>query len=228
MSLVFIIPILTFGVSVSSNSAIIQDNIRETHPSDVVNTNTLQPFARKSQRARFVRKQKRFYLDAISDKEDREVVANHIKIALPGVEFNSKPTWVPQGLRAPPLMYHSREADNQRGLHTGCPQEISTCKMRNIMSYFEKALGTHSPGVDHTLRDSLPIELCQLLHQVIVLEQHGPYNQSHTKQINFLFHHHYHAKHHLTTLENLESHIRNVCEEKCLVSLDSHIKLTDR
>lgn len=84
-----------------------QDSIRETHPSDVVNTNTLQPSAKKLQRARFVRKQKRFYLDAISDKEDREVVANHVKIALPGVEFDSKPTWVTQGLRAPPLMYHS-------------------------------------------------------------------------------------------------------------------------
>lgn len=154
-----------------------------------------------------MRKQKRFYLDTISDKEDREVVANHVKIALPGVEFDSKPTWVTQGLRAPPLMYHSREADNQRGLHTRCPQEISTCKMRNIMSYFEKALGTHSPGVDHTLRNSLPIKLCQLLHQVIVLQQHRTYNQSHTKRFNFLFHHHYHAKHHLTTLENLENHI---------------------
>jgi hypothetical protein len=41
-------------------------------------------------------------------------------------------------------------------------------------THLEEALGAGAPCMDHTLRDALAIELRQLLHQLVVLQQDGP------------------------------------------------------
>lgn len=43
--------------------------------------------------------------------------------------------------------------------------------MHNITD-LEETLCSGTPGVHHPLRNTLPVELCKLLNQVIVLEQH--------------------------------------------------------
>lgn len=111
-------------------------------------------------------------LDTIADEENWNVVADHIKVSLPSVKFDSEPTRVTQGLRAASLVNHSREANNHRGLHTRCPQEIGTREVRDIMCHFEETLRTGTTRMHDALWDTLPVELGQLLHQVVVLQKH--------------------------------------------------------
>lgn len=114
----------------------------------------------------------RRYLDAIANEEDRNVVANHVKVALPCVELHGESTRITQGLRAASLVDHSGEANNHRGLHTRCPQEIGARQVRDIMCHFKESLGARASRMHHSLGDTLPIELGQFLHQVVVFQQH--------------------------------------------------------
>ncbi len=40
------------------------------------------------------------------------------------------------------------------------------------VTYLKVTLGAHTPGVHHTLRDLLPVELAKLLKKVVVLQEH--------------------------------------------------------
>jgi hypothetical protein len=81
---------------------------------------------------------------------------------LSGVELDSKTTWIPQGLRASTLMHNCRETDNNRCLDPRSTEKISTCKVRDIMSDLKETLGTGSPCMHNTFRDTFSVELSKL------------------------------------------------------------------
>ena len=43
--------------------------------------------------------------------------------------------------------------------------------------HLKETLGAHAPGVHHALRDLLPVELAQLLQQVVILQEHRACSQ---------------------------------------------------
>ena len=73
-------------------------------------------------------------LHAIPDEKHRDVVAHHVKVALPGVELDCKTTGVPKGFGAAALMDHGTEAHDHGGLSPGGTQEVCACQVADIMS----------------------------------------------------------------------------------------------
>lgn len=98
----------------------------------------------------------------ISYEKHRHVVTHEVKVTLSGVELDSKTTWIPQGLRASTLMHNCRETDNNRCLDPRSTEKISTCKVRDIMSDLKETLGTGSPCMHNTFRDTFSVELSKL------------------------------------------------------------------
>jgi hypothetical protein len=92
---------------------------------------------------------------------------------LSSVKLHSKPTWIPQGLRASTLVHNCREPNNNWGLDPRSPEKISTCKVRNIMSHLKETLGTGSPCMYNTFRDTLPVKLGEFFNEMIILEEDG-------------------------------------------------------
>jgi len=92
---------------------------------------------------------------------------------LSGVELHSKSSRVPKGFRASTLMNNSGESNNHWCLDTWSAQEISACKMWNVMRDFKETLCTCPPCMNNTLWDALPIKIGKLLNQMIILQENG-------------------------------------------------------
>ena len=60
--------------------------------------------------------------DRIADKEDRRVVADHVEIALLGVEFDAETARIAPGVGAAAFTRHGREAHRDIGLRTRLEQ----------------------------------------------------------------------------------------------------------
>ena len=68
------------------------------------------------------------------------------------------------------------ESRYERRLHTHAAEEVGACEVRDVMSDLEVALGSRAASVHDALGDALPVKVGDLLHQVIVLQQHRPCN----------------------------------------------------
>jgi hypothetical protein len=68
-------------------------------------------------------------------------------------------------------MHNGREPNNNRGLDPRSPEKISTSELGNIVRDLKEPLGTGSPCMDNTLRDTFPVKLRKLLNQMIVLKE---------------------------------------------------------
>ena len=110
-------------------------------------------------------------LEAITDEEDGEVVSNEVEVTLSGVKFDGKSSGVPQGFRAATLVDDGGEADDEGSLNSRGAKEVSAGEVRDVMRHFEETLCAGSPGMDHSLRDPFPVEVCKLLHQMIILQK---------------------------------------------------------
>lgn len=110
-------------------------------------------------------------LEAITDEEDGEVVSDEVKVTLSGVKFDGKSSGVPQGFRAATLVDDGGEADDEGSLNSRGAKEVSTGEVRDVMCDFKKTLCTGSPRMHHSLRDPFPVEVCKLLHQMIILQK---------------------------------------------------------
>ena len=110
-------------------------------------------------------------LHAVADEEDGEVVADEVPVALPGVELDGEATRVAEGLRAAALVDDGGEADDDRGLDARGAEEVGAGEVGDVVGDLEEALGAGAAGVHHALRDTLPVEVGQLLNHVVVLQE---------------------------------------------------------
>jgi hypothetical protein len=110
--------------------------------------------------------------DPVPDEENWDIIPDHVEVPFPRVELHSEPTRVTERLGAASLVDHSGEADDQRGLHARRPEEVGAREVGDVVCHFEEALGAGAARVHHALRDALSVELRQLLHQVVILQQH--------------------------------------------------------
>jgi len=110
-------------------------------------------------------------LEAITDEKHGEVVSDEVEVTLPGVKFDGKSSGIPQGFRAATLVDDGGEANDERSLNSRGAKEVSTGEVRDVMRDFKETLCAGSSGMDHSLRDPFPVEVCKLLHQMIILQK---------------------------------------------------------
>lgn len=92
---------------------------------------------------------------------------------LPGVELDGETTRISNGFGAPPFMNDGGETNDDRSLDTRCPEEVGTGEVSDIVSAFEEALGTGTPGMNNTLWNALPGKMRDLFDQMVVLQENG-------------------------------------------------------
>src|SRR6202050_4173028 len=112
-------------------------------------------------------------LDRILDKEDRDVVADEIEIALVGVEFDRKAANIARevsGARAPG---DGREPREDFGFLALLGEERRPRQIRNRIGHFEIAVRPRSAGVHDALWNSLVIEMGDLLAERKIFQKRG-------------------------------------------------------
>ena len=112
-------------------------------------------------------------LDGIPDKENREVVPHQIVVSLFGIELHCKASRVPKGICRAFRSHNCREAHEDRCLRLRILKKFCLGVFYHALVDLKKAMGACSLGVDHALRDSLPVEIGQLLDHMHILKQYG-------------------------------------------------------
>ncbi|MNH20563.1 hypothetical protein D3C79_803390 [compost metagenome] len=108
----------------------------------------------------------------IADEEDRGVVAHQIPVALLGIELEGEAAHVALGIGGALLPGHGGEAQEHRGLLADAVEQVGLAEPADVVGQGKGAVGAGALSVNHSLRDPLPIEMRQLLHQPDVLHQH--------------------------------------------------------
>src|SRR5699024_5697350 len=108
-------------------------------------------------------------LDAIADEEHRRVVTDEVVVALGGVELDREAARVAPGVRAALLTGDRGEPDQHLGLRPRLEQRGAGVG-RDVLLGDERAERTAALGVHDPLRDPLAVELCELLHGVVVVQ----------------------------------------------------------
>ena len=108
-------------------------------------------------------------VDGIPDEEHREVQAHDVQVALIGVEFHGEAAGVPQGVGAALVARHGGEPGKDRGDFARLAEQVGFGVFRHGGSGLEIAESTGAVGVDHPLRDALPVEMGHFFQVIGVL-----------------------------------------------------------
>ena len=102
-------------------------------------------------------------LDRILDEENRDVVADEVEIALVRIEFDSKAAHVAGHISGPRAAGDGRETGKDFRFLSFLGEERRPRQMRNWIGHLKVAVRPRSAGVNDALRDSLVIEMGDLL-----------------------------------------------------------------
>jgi len=109
-------------------------------------------------------------LHRILDKENRRVVADHVVVALGGVELQRETAGITPGVRAASLAGHRGEPGQHVGL--GARLEYRGLGIgTDIVGHLEPTEGAAALGVRLALRNSFAVELRHLLDEVVILQK---------------------------------------------------------
>ena len=111
-------------------------------------------------------------LHRVTHEEHRRVVADHVEVAVVGVELQRESARVTPGVWAAALTGHGREPGDHLGLGAGL-QEPGLGVGADVLGDLELAEGSAAFGVGLAFRNALPVEVGHLLDQVVVLQQDG-------------------------------------------------------
>ncbi|MCY1230084.1 hypothetical protein D9M72_424810 [compost metagenome] len=111
-------------------------------------------------------------LDAVADEEDGGVVAHEVVVALGGVELHGEAAGIAPGVGGAVLAGHRGEADQHFGFHARL-QEGGLGVLGDVLGGGELTERAAALGVDYALRDTLAVELGELLDQVVVGQDDG-------------------------------------------------------
>ena len=109
-------------------------------------------------------------LQWIAHEEHRRVVADHVPVALGGVELQRETAGVAPRVGAALLARDGGEARQHLGLRAGLEHRRPRV-LRDVTGDLERAEGACTLGVHHTLRDPLTVELRHLLDEVVIVQQ---------------------------------------------------------
>lgn len=112
-------------------------------------------------------------LDRVLDEEDGRVVADEVVVAVLGVELDGESARVTPGVGGAALLAGDGGEAHER-LGPGAGLEQSGLRVAaHVVGDDQFAERTAALGVDDALRDTLTIELGELLDQVVVVQQDG-------------------------------------------------------
>jgi hypothetical protein len=114
-------------------------------------------------------------LDRVPDEEDRQVVADQVPVAVVGAELHGEAARVAGDLRGVAATDHRGVADRDRGALAALGEQLGSGEgARGLVAdrpvRRELAVGHEAPGVHHPLRDPLPVEVADLLEELVVLQ----------------------------------------------------------
>lgn len=112
-------------------------------------------------------------LDGVLDEEDRDVVADQVEGAFLGVELRREPAGVTHRVRRAARAEDGGEPDEHGCLHV-LREEGGTRHLACGSIALEDPVRGGSARVHHSFRDSLVVEMRDLLAQMVVLEKHRP------------------------------------------------------
>ncbi|MNE25402.1 hypothetical protein D3C80_1187310 [compost metagenome] len=108
----------------------------------------------------------------IADKKDRGVVTHQIPVALLGIELEGEAAHVALGIGGPLLTGHCGEAQEDRGLLADCVEQVGLAELADVVGQGKGAVGAGAFSVNHSLGNTLAVEVGEFLHQPDVLHQH--------------------------------------------------------
>ncbi|MND79419.1 hypothetical protein D3C80_711610 [compost metagenome] len=109
--------------------------------------------------------------DRVLDEEDGDVVAHQIPVALGRIEFDGKAPDVARRIHRTGSSGDRREAREDLGLFSDLGEDFSRCVVFQTLGEFKKAMGGRSACMDDPLRNTLMVEVLDLLAQHKILEQ---------------------------------------------------------
>ena len=129
--------------------------------------------------------------DGLPDEEDGRVVAHQVPVPLLRVELDCEPPGVPGRVSRAALPAHRGEPHGQRGLLPHLAEYPGLAVLGDVVRYLfspvrmlgrpsvkyfylEITKGSGPLGVDHSLGDSLPVEVSELLDKDVVLQEYWP------------------------------------------------------
>src|SRR3979411_1920324 len=107
----------------------------------------------------------------VAHEEHRRVVADEIPVAFLGVELDREAAYVAFGIGGTKLAGNGGETQDQWVLGAGL-QHLGLGVLRDIASDRQRAVRTPALGVHRTFRNALAVLVCELLNQLVVLQQH--------------------------------------------------------
>lgn len=110
--------------------------------------------------------------DRVTDEEDRGVVSHQIPHAILGVELQGETARVTGRIGRTTFTAHRREAHRHRGLLADLLEHLCRAELGDVVRHLKVTERAATLGVDHTLRNALPIKVGQLVQEVHVLQQH--------------------------------------------------------
>ncbi len=112
-------------------------------------------------------------LHGVAHEEDRRVVADHVVVALFGVELEGEAAHVAVRVRVALFGGHLREAREHGRALANLVEEGGTGPLFDVSGHLEVAEGAAALDVVHAIGDALADEVGQLLDQVGILQQIG-------------------------------------------------------
>ena len=113
-------------------------------------------------------------LHRVADEEDRRVVADHVVVALFGVELHGEAAHVPVRVGVALLAGHRRQPGEERRSLADLVEEGGLGPLGDVGGHLEVAEGATALDVVDAVGDALADEVGELLDQVGILQQVGP------------------------------------------------------
>jgi hypothetical protein len=110
-------------------------------------------------------------LDGIATEEDREIQTHDIVVALAGVEFDGKASWIPGQVGKLASQGHCRVAKEDGCLRSESLEKVGLGQVRHVLSRFEMTESTTTARVDHPLKELVTVESLLLLEEEDVRSQ---------------------------------------------------------
>jgi hypothetical protein len=113
-------------------------------------------------------------LDRILNEKHRDVVADDVPVAFPGIKLHRETPHVAREIRRSFIAGDGREPHECGCLFPGPLEQIGAGRVGQRLVVFEIAMSAESAGMNYTLRNSFMIEMKDLFPKVEVLERGRP------------------------------------------------------